>query len=68
MGTPTLLGKATAVRGDRLHADVVLAGLHGGERRTTIMPATESSAPAAPSTPTAAAPGPADRSAPAGQK
>ena len=42
---------------------------HGGKRGTTIMPATESGVPAAPSAPApAAAPPPAPAPAPAGQK
>lgn len=69
MGTPTLLGKVTAGVAIAFMLTSFWLASHGGKRGTTIMPATESSAPAAPSTPApAAAPGPATVPAPAGQK
>ena len=69
MGTPTLLGKVTAGVAIVFMLTSFWLASHGGKRGTTIMPATESSAPAAPSTPDpAAAPGPVTVPAPAGQK
>ncbi len=75
MGTPTLLGKVTAGVAIAFMLTSFWLASHGGRRGTTIMPATESSAPASPSTPAApsapapaAAPSPAPTPAPAGQK
>ena len=69
MGTPTLLGKVTAGVAIAFMLTSFWLASHGGRRGTTIMPATESSAPAAPSAPApAAAPSPAPAPAPAGQK
>ena len=67
MGTPTLLGKVTAGVAIVFMLTSFWLASHGGKRGTTIMPATESSAPAAPSAP-APAPPPAPAPAPAGQK
>jgi preprotein translocase subunit SecG len=71
MGTPTLLGKVTAGVAIVFMLTSFWLASHGGKRGTTIMPATESSAPApaSPSAPApAAAPAPPPASAPAGQK
>ena len=71
MGTPTLLGKVTAGVAIAFMLTSFWLASHGGKRGTTIMPATESSAPApaSPSAPApAAAPSPAPAPAPAGQK
>ena len=69
MGTPTLLGKVTAGVAIVFMITSFWLASHGGKRGTTIMPATESGAPAAPSAPApAAAPPPAPAPAPAGQK
>jgi preprotein translocase subunit SecG len=75
MGTPTLLGKVTAGVAIAFMLTSFWLASHGGRRGTTIMPATESSAPTLPSTPAppsapppAAAPSPAPAPAPAGQK
>ena len=75
MGTPTLLGKVTARVAIAFMQTSFWLASHGGRRGTTIMPATESSAPASPSAPAApsapapaAAPSPAPAPAPAGQK
>lgn len=69
MGTPTLLGKVTAGVAIAFMITSFWLASHGGKRGTTIMPATESGVPAAPSAPApAAAPPPAPAPAPAGQK
>ena len=80
MGTPTLLGKVTAGVAIAFMLTSFWLASHGGKRGTSIMPATESSAPApsapapaAPSAPGAAPvpgapPSPAPAPAPAGQK
>ena len=73
MGTPTLLGKVTAGVAIAFMLTSFWLASHGGKQGTTIMPATEPSAPApaaAPSVPApAAAPSPAPApAAPAGQK
>ena len=69
MGTPTLLGKVTAGVAIAFMLTSFWLASHGGRRGTTIMPATESSAPASPSAPAPAAPpSPAPAPAPAGQK
>ena len=69
MGTPTLLGKVTAGVAIAFMITSFWLASHGGKRGTTIMPATESGAPAAPSAPApAAAPPPAPAPVPAGQK
>ena len=69
MGTPTLLGKVTAGVAIVFMITSFWLASHGGKRGTTIMPATESGAPAAPSAPApATAPPPAPAPAPAGQK
>jgi preprotein translocase subunit SecG len=69
MGTPTLLGKVTAGVAIAFMLTSFWLASHGGRRGTTIMPATESSAPVSPSAPAPAAPpSPAPAPAPAGQK
>jgi preprotein translocase subunit SecG len=81
MGTPTLLGKVTAGVAIAFMLTSFWLASHGGKTGTTIMPATESSAPApaapatpapapaaAPGPPPAAAPSPAPAPAPAGQR
>jgi preprotein translocase subunit SecG len=71
MGTPTLLGKVTAGVAIAFMLTSFWLASHGSKRGSTIMPATESSAPApvSPGAPVpAAAPSSAPAPAPAGQK